>query len=151
MDTHDKQRINSIKLKYLHNYHICKINLQFYNNILWTWNLTNWTKNRGWNRGQTLLPIRYNSHKWNSTVLRSVCQLSNSWKISLLEKREGGNKICKRWINVSRNCVDDICIGASTRPNSQSDRWGRKIFSDSPYVSMGWYPLLGFLLTQHME
>lgn len=69
MDTHDKQRINSIKLKYLHNYHICKINLQFYNNISWTWNLTNWTKNRG----QTLLSIRYNSHKWNSTVLRSVC------------------------------------------------------------------------------
>lgn len=42
-------------------------------------------------------------------------------------------------------------IRASTRPNSQSKRRERKIFSDSPYVSMGWYPLLGFLLTQHMD
>lgn len=145
MDIHDKQRINSWSIyiiivfaKLICNFIIFPVKFPRIANV------KSYKLNEKWNR----LSIRYDSHKWNSTVFNTVCQLSNSREISFFWK---GDKICKRWINVLRNCVDDICIRASTRPNSQSDRWGRKIFSDSPYVSMGWYPLLGFLLTQHME
>lgn len=75
----------------------------------------------------------------------------------LSRRRREGTKFCKvRRIDPearqpsSRHMYPRI--KAAPRTNSQSNRSGRKIFSDSPLqYPMGWHSLLGLLLTQHMD